>query len=223
MDVSRIVIAIDGPAGAGKSTVSKLLAHELGIRYLDTGAMYRCLALKSLEKGIKADQGDEAANLLETLEIGFGTGDPQPVFLNGEDVTSTIRTPQIGELASALSQHTPVRKLMVEQQQQIVSKGGVVLEGRDVTTVVAPNATLKVYLTASLEERAKRRLDEFVKSGNASNYSQVRNQIEQRDHRDINRDDSPLKVAEDAEVVESAGKSPELVANEIIALLKTKI
>jgi CMP/dCMP kinase len=219
MPKERIVIAIDGPAGAGKSTVSKILAKDLGIRYLDTGAMYRCLALKALEIGLTSDQGEEASKLLETLEIGFGTGDPQPVFLNGEDVTLQIRTPQIGELASALSQHSSIRKQMVYRQQEIVAEGGVVLEGRDVTTVVAPNATLKVFLTASLEERAKRRQSEFISSGAATSFTDVRNQIEQRDHRDINRDDSPLKVAEDAVIVETAGKNPQSVADEIAAYL----
>jgi CMP/dCMP kinase len=217
--MNDVVIAIDGPAGAGKSTVSKILARKLGISYLDTGAMYRCLAFKALEHGLTVEEGEDAASLLDTLVITFGIGEPQPVFLNGEDVTEAIRTPQIGEAASTLSQFSPVRKKMVARQQQIVAQGGVVLEGRDVTTVVAPDATLKVYLTASLEERARRRLSEFSEKGLGGSFQDVRNDIEKRDHRDINRDDSPLKVAEDAIVVESAGATPEEVADKIIDLI----
>jgi CMP/dCMP kinase len=221
--VSNIVIAIDGPAGAGKSTVSKIIARELEISYLDTGAMYRCLAYKALEFGMTVDEGEEAASLLDSLEITFGIGEPQPVFLNGIDITEAIRTPEIGEAASAMSQFTPVRKKMVARQKKIVAQGGVVLEGRDVTTVVAPNATLKIFLTASLEERASRRLREFSEKGVTGSFQDVRNQIEQRDHRDINRDDSPLKVAEDAIVVESAGCTPEQVAEKIIDLAKSRV
>ena len=217
------VIAIDGPAGAGKSTVSKLIAQELGLSYLDTGAMYRCLAFRALDAGLTVQDGEKAAELMEDIHITFGVGEPQPVFINGEDVTASIRTPEIGEAASALSQFTPVRQKMVALQQELVRGGGVILEGRDVTTVVAPDATLKIYLTASLEERAKRRQHEFIAKGMEAGFQDVRNQIEQRDHRDINRDDSPLKVADDAIVVESADRTPEEVAAKIISHLKAKL
>ena len=217
------VIAIDGPAGAGKSTVSKILAKKLQLSYLDTGAMYRCLAFKALGTGLTVNDGDAAAQILDKISITFGVGEPQPVFINGEDVTASIRTPEIGEAASALSQFTPVRQRMVQRQQEIVNQGGVVLEGRDVTTVVAPNASLKIYLTASLEERAKRRQREFAEKGMDAGFQDVRNQIELRDHRDINREDSPLKVAEDAVVIESADRSPEEVADRIIRLLEERL
>ncbi len=223
MDVKKVVIAIDGPAGAGKSTVSKMLSQRLGLRYLDTGAMYRCLAYFALKSGLTTDQGEEAALLLDTLTIEFGIGEPQPVFVNGTDVTTEIRTPEIGEAASALSQYTPVRQRMVELQKDLVAHGGVILEGRDVTTVVAPNATLKVYLTASLEERAKRRLGEFEAKGVEGTFQDVRTQIQNRDHRDINRDDSPLKVASDAVIVESAGHTPEQVCDMIVEHLERVI
>lgn len=223
MDTSKVVIAIDGPAGAGKSTVSKILAKSLGIRYLDTGAMYRALAWKALKKGLTTNQGAEAANLLDSTEIDFGLGDPQPVLVDGVDVTSEIRTPEIGEAASAISQHTPVRQRMVERQKRLVSVGGVILEGRDVTTVVAPDATLKIYLTASLEERAKRRLSEFEAKGMESSFIDVRSQILHRDHRDISREDSPLTVAPDACVVESAEHTPAEVAQIITKLLEEKL
>ena len=223
MDNHKPVIAIDGPAGAGKSTVSKMLSQRLELQYLDTGAMYRCLALEALKAGLTTDQGLEAASLLNTLEIEFGIGDPQPVFVNGVDVTTSIRTPEIAQAASDFSKHTPVRHKMVELQQALVAHGGVILEGRDVTTVVAPNATLKIYLTASLEERAKRRQGEFVAKGQSTSFQDVRSQIESRDHQDISRDDSPLRVADDAVVVETAERTPAEVCEIIIGHLQRAI
>ncbi len=216
---ARWVIAIDGPAGAGKSTTAKALARELGLRYLDTGAMYRAIALKASRLGIKGDEGQRAAELLETTEIGFGAGEPQPVFLDGEEVTNLIRTNEIGDLASALSAHTPVRKALVARQQAMVAAGGVILEGRDATTVIAPQADVKVYLTASLEERSRRRHVEFGTKGIEASFESVRSQIEIRDHRDITREDSPLSVAPDATIVESGCRSIEDVIADIKALL----
>lgn len=209
----KLVIAIDGPAGAGKSTIAKLLAARLDLRYLDTGAMYRALALKASRKGI---QGPEAADLMNETQIAFGPGEPQRVLLDGEDVTAAIRTAEIGETASALSSHSAVRRAMVKLQQEFVAEGGVVLEGRDTTTVVAPTADLKIYLTASLEERAKRRTSE---RGDAQAFERTRSEIEQRDHRDITRDDSPLTVAPDAHVVETATLTVDEVLAKTLSLL----
>jgi len=210
---SKLVIAIDGPAGAGKSTIAKLLASRLDLRYLDTGAMYRALALKAERKGI---EGAAAADLMTSTTIAFGAGDPQRVLLDGEDVTTAIRTAEIGEAASALSSHPPVRRAMVALQQEFVAEGGVVLEGRDTTTVVAPNAGLKLYLTASLEERAKRRSTE---RGDTEAFERTRSEIELRDHRDITRDDSPLSVAPGAHVIETATLSIDEVMEKVVALL----
>ena len=217
--MSKIVIAIDGPAGAGKSTVAKALAKELGLQYLDTGAMYRALALAASRAGLSENDGDKAAEIAKTLNIHFAEGAPPHVILNDEDVTTAIRTPEIGELASALSTHSGVRRELVKRQQAMVAEGGYTLEGRDVTTVVAPNADVKVYLTASLEERAKRRHVEMSEKGmETAEYDDLRRQMQTRDHRDITRDDSPLTVAEGATIIESGGLSIDEVVAKILEL-----
>ena len=218
--MNRIVIAIDGPAGAGKSTTAKAVAKRLGIRYLDTGAMYRALALKASRAGIH--EGTAAAAHFGGSVIEFGSGDPQLVFLDGEDITLDIRTPEIGELASSLSVNSDVRRVMLERQQALVADGGVILEGRDATTRIAPNADLKIYLTASLEERAKRRRLEFEAKGIEQGFVEVRSQIEQRDHRDITREDSPLTVANDAEVFETGGRTVDEIVNTIVKMAEAK-
>ena len=217
--MSKIVIAIDGPTGAGKSTVAKALAKELGLQYLDTGAMYRALALAASRAGLSENDGDKAAEIAKTLNIHFAEGAPPHVILNDEDVTTAIRTPEIGELASALSTHSGVRRELVKRQQAMVAEGGYTLEGRDVTTVVAPNADVKVYLTASLEERAKRRHVEMSEKGmETPEYDDLRRQMQTRDHRDITRDDSPLTVAEGATIIESGGLSIDEVVAKILEL-----
>lgn len=218
-DLSKLVIAIDGPAGAGKSTVSKALAKELELSYLDTGAMYRCLALKAHREEISRQDETDIAALMESTVITFGHGDPQPVYLDSEDVTALIRTPEVSDFASAISAHSAVRRALVARQQALVADGGVILEGRDATTVIAPHADLKIYLTASLEERAKRRRLEFEQKGEAGDFEAVRQQIEHRDHRDITRHDSPLRVADDAVIIESGG----VPVAEVIAKIKALI
>jgi cytidylate kinase len=214
--MGKLVIAIDGPAGAGKSTVAKALAKELGLKYLDTGAMYRALALAASRKGLTAEDGDRAAELAGQITISFGEGDPPPILVDGEDVSGQIRTLEIGELASALSTHSGVRKELVKRQQTMVAEGGYTLEGRDVTTVVAPNAQVKVYLTASLEERAKRRHIEMQgKAMETPEFDELRRQMQTRDHRDITRDDSPLMVAQGATLIESGGMNIDEVVQKI--------
>lgn len=222
MSNHKLVIAIDGPAGAGKSTVAKALAKDLGLNYLDTGAMYRALALKAKRAGLGGADGDAAAALGAETRIEFQAGDPQKVLLDGEDVTTEIRTLEIGELASALSAFPSVRALLVARQQAMVVEGGYTLEGRDVTTVVAPNADVKVYLTASLEERAKRRHLEMEQKGVQDEYAKVRKEMQIRDHRDITRDDSPLTVAPGATLIESGGLTPDEVVARIKALIPAK-
>lgn len=215
-----VTIAIDGPAGAGKSTVSKLIAARLGLTLLDTGAMYRCVALAATRSGLSAESDPDAlAAIARSIEIRFEPGSPQLVFLDGDNVTDAIRTLEIGQAASAISVHPPVRRVMVEQQKRIISGGGFVLEGRDVTTVVAPNAELKIFLTASIEERARRRWLETRAKGGSDSLQQVVKDVVGRDHRDYTRDDSPLTLAEDARIVESFGLTPEAVAEQIVEML----
>lgn len=218
--MSSLVVAIDGPAGAGKSTVAKRLAKVLGLQFLDTGAMYRCLALKCQRNGVTADQGDQAARLCEDLEITFAEGDPQRVLMNGEDVTTLIRTPEIGEFASAVSVHSAVRRWMAAKQRQIVERGGITLEGRDTTTVTAYDAPVRVFLTASLDERARRRWTELKERGIDRPYEEVRAEIAQRDERDQSREDSPLRIAEGVTVIHSDDLSVDDVVQKIVALAR---
>ncbi len=214
---ANIVIAIDGPAGAGKSTTAKAVAAKLNIRYLDTGAMYRAVALVAVREGLVNDP-QALADSFEARSLEFTGQNPQRLVLDGTDISSEIRTPEISELASQLSAHTPIRKEMVRRQQAMIAEGGVILEGRDATTVIAPNADIKIYMTASLEERAKRRTVEYQDRGTAGDFGAVRAEILQRDHRDITREDSPLQVADAAVIIETGGKSVDEVVDEIVRL-----
>ncbi len=220
--LSKCVVAIDGPAGAGKSTVARSVARALALSYLDTGAMYRCLALKASRAGLGPEDGDAVGLMGESTEISFGVGDPQPVFIDGEDVTSQIRTPEIGELASALSAHSPVRRVLVRRQQALIALGGFTLEGRDATTVIAPEADLKVFMTASLDERASRRTRELAQRGQTADFEVVRAAIAERDHRDSTRADSPLRIADDAVVVDTEGLTIDEVVAQVLELARAR-
>ncbi|MFN8219682.1 MAG: (d)CMP kinase [Fimbriimonadales bacterium] len=213
----ELIVAIDGPAGAGKSTVAKAVAKRLGLRFLDTGAMYRALALKAHRQGLGPDDGGAAGEIGASTTIEFVPGDPQRVILDGEDVTEAIRTPEIGELASALSAHSPVRKVLAERQKAIVALGGFTLEGRDTTTVVAPQAQVKVFLTATLDERTRRRHAELTAKGPTISFEDLKKQIADRDHRDSTRADSPLMKAPDAIEIVSDDMSVDEVVERIVA------
>jgi cytidylate kinase len=213
-------IAIDGPAGAGKSTVAMLLARRLGLLYIDTGAMYRAIALKTLRQNVSLDEPDQIAALARTTRIAFQIeSGGQRVLCDGEDVTDAIRAPEVAEQASAVSTIPGVRSALVAQQQALGAHGGVVMEGRDIGTVVFPNAEVKVFLTASPDERASRRLKDLVARGAGTSLAEVREAQDERDRRDETRTVSPLVAAKDAVVIESDGLTPEEIVDEIVELM----
>jgi CMP/dCMP kinase len=207
MSQQFLTVAIDGPAGAGKSTTAKRLAQELGIVYVDSGAMYRAVALSCLSAGIDIGDIEKVASLASSLSIEFAPaqepGGIQRLFLNGEDVTTKIRTPEISNGASTVSTIPAVREVLVAKQRAMGKKGGVVMEGRDIGTVVLPDADCKIFLTASLDERARRRHAEMEARGEAATFEQVKADIAERDHRDQTRTVSPLRPADDAFILDS--------------------
>lgn len=204
------VIAIDGPAGAGKSTVARRVAEAVGIPYLDTGAMYRCVALKALRNNV--DPGDEESVALIAEKASI-TLNGSVVLLDDEDVSHEIRTPEVAAVVSLIAVHSPVRNAMrLQQQSWIKTNGGGVVEGRDIGTVVFPNADLKIFLTASPLERARRRVDQH-----GGDLHEVTQGIEERDRIDSTREDSPLKPAHDSITVDSTGKTIDDVVNEIVS------
>ena len=195
----NINIAIDGPAGAGKSTIAKTLAKDRNMVYVDTGAMYRAIGLYCSRKGIAGNDEETIVGELDNINVSLAyENGEQVVYLNGENVNGFIRTPEAGTMASAVSVYSKVRAKMVELQQNLAKTTSVVMDGRDIGTVVLPNAEVKIYLTASSEVRAKRRFDELVAKGMECDLAQLQKEIEERDYRDMNRDVSPLKKAEDA-------------------------
>lgn len=200
-----INIAIDGPAGAGKSTIAKKLAKELSYVYVDTGAMYRAMALYFLEHGISGD--DEAAieNACGEIDITIAhENGEQQVILNGVNVNGKIRTEEVGNMASMTSVYPQVRKKLVELQHRLAEKTDVIMDGRDIGTCVLPDAQVKIYLTASVETRARRRYEELLAKGTACELKEIEADIRERDYRDMNRSISPLKQAEDAVLVDSS-------------------
>jgi CMP/dCMP kinase len=209
-----MIIAIDGPAGAGKSTVARGLAKALGLDLLDTGAMYRAFALAAFRNGSEFN----VFELIDQVQIDFGPSPERKIRLDGMDVSDEIRSLEISQMASQLSTVSEVRRAMVAAQQSIISLGNWVLEGRDVTTVVAPKADLKIFLTASIEERARRRWVEMVAKGDTVSLPAVVKEVVERDYRDYTRDDSPLMLAEDAIIVESFGLSPDDIIERIVAM-----
>jgi cytidylate kinase len=209
-----MVIAIDGPAGAGKSSVARGLAHELGFTYLDSGAMYRCVALVALTGGTDPDDGDRVARLAAGLQIEL---DGDRVLLDGVDVSSRIREPDVTEAASRVSVHPPVRDAMVERQRDAIARGRYVAEGRDIGTVVSPDSPLKVFLTASPEERAQRR----ARQSGGDSAEILAAQIE-RDARDQGREHGALRAADDAVELDTTGMSQDEVIAEVVRLAQTR-
>ncbi len=214
----KINIAIDGPGAAGKSTISKLLAERLGYVYLDTGAMYRCCAYEAFQKGIDIDDEKQLQQLMDHIKITFD--DLQHVYINGEDVSSEIRTNENGMRASLISQKAMVRIKLVEKQREIAAQKGCILDGRDIGTVVLPDAELKIYLVASVESRAMRRYQELMKKGLKANLEEISADLKQRDYIDMHREHSPLQKAEDAIEVDTSHMSIEEVCTTIMQLIE---
>lgn len=215
-----MIIAIDGPAGSGKSTVAKRVAQELGFHYLDTGAMYRACALRSVNLGFNLEDGEELKSLAEgcTISFGYKEGEalPSTVHIDGQDVTREIRTPQIDAAVSPVSKHKTVRDAMTQQQRNIARKANYVVEGRDIGTVVFPEAEIKIFLTATAEERARRRAAQNLDRGMPGKYEDVFQAILARDKYDSERELSPLKPAEDSCVFDTTKYTEDEVVAEII-------
>ena len=212
-------IAIDGPAGAGKSTIAKLIAKKKNYIYVDTGAMYRAMALFFLESGIAADEQDKISAACKDVDVTITyENSEQIVWLNGRNVNGLIRTEEVGKMASASSANKDVREKLVEMQKALAEKENVVMDGRDIGTVVLPNANVKVYLTASSRVRAVRRYEELRAKGEECDLEVIEKDIIERDYRDMHRDISPLKQADDAVLLDSSDMTIEEVADAVIEM-----
>ncbi|MBQ3792745.1 MAG: (d)CMP kinase [Lachnospiraceae bacterium] len=214
-------IAIDGPAGAGKSTIAKIVAKEKGYIYVDTGAMYRAIAYHLLQNHVDVEDVERICEEAQKADVSIRYIDgEQVVLLNGENVNAYLRQEEVGNMASASSVHAKVREKMTELQRKLAAEQDVVMDGRDIGTVVLPNADLKIFLTASVEERAKRRFDELKAKGENPDLSSIEKDIAERDHRDMTREVAPLKQAEDAVLVDTTSMTIQEVADKIMSYIK---
>lgn len=211
-------IAIDGPAGAGKSTVAKMVAQKLGYLYIDTGAMYRAIAWLSRSRNVSPTDGPALAKLATSCNLTLKPGATAGVFVEGQDISSDIRLPEISELVGPVSAQKELREELVKQQQAMAHAGNAVLDGRDIGTVVLPNAEVKVFLTASPEVRAHRRLKDIQKMGLSDTFEEILQAIIERDHKDTTRQESPLRQAEDAVKVDTDTLSIDEVVETILSL-----
>lgn len=221
--MKKFAVAVDGPAGSGKSTVAKEIAKALGILYIDTGAMYRTVGMVCLKKGI--DPTDESAVVasLDSLDMKiFPEAGGQRILLDGEDITSRIRTEEIGKAASCVAAYQKVREKLVEIQQGLAKEQSVIMDGRDIGTKVLPDAEVKIYLDASVEERAKRRVGELEAQGKPADLETIREEIAQRDYQDMHRENSPLCRADDAVNVDTTGLDIPAVTEKLLALIAEK-
>ena len=215
-----ISVAIDGPSGAGKSSMARRLAADLGYTYVDTGAMYRAIGLYARRAGVDTRNADAVAALLPRVRLDIRLQDgAQHILLNGEDVTEAVRAEEIGMAASDVSAHPAVRAFLLDTQRDLAASRDVLMDGRDIGTVVLPNATVKIYLTASADARARRRLAELLEKGKQTDYATVLADIEQRDYQDTHRAVAPLRQAEDAILVDTS----DIGIEESFALLKKTI
>ncbi|WP_297999180.1 (d)CMP kinase [uncultured Phascolarctobacterium sp.] len=221
--MKKIVVAIDGPAGAGKSTIAKLAAEKLGYAYIDTGAMYRSVAWKFLQTGREFDEA-YISELANTMIIEFKPeAKVNRVFVDGTEVTEAIRTPEVTAIVSRVAAIGAVREAMVEQQRRMGEIGGVLMDGRDIGTVVFPHAQLKIFLTASVEERARRRYKEMVEKGQQVELAQLQEDIAARDKQDSERAISPLRQAEDALLLDTSDMSIAQVTDKILQLVQERV
>ena len=224
MNTRKIAIAIDGPAGAGKSSISKVVANELGYLYIDTGAMYRGVTWAVLDSHVNVKNQKDVEALLPSLDLTLEpTANACKVFVKGQDVTDLIRQQQINENVSTIASYKGVREYLVERQQAMASVGGVILDGRDIGSVVLPNAELKIYLTASVDARAKRRWLEVQGTSNEQSLEDIKNNVESRDEMDKNRDESPLVCVDDAIVVDSSNMTFDETVEHILHLVQERI
>ncbi len=219
-----IATAIDGPAGAGKSSVAKAVAAKTGFIYVDTGALYRTVALHLLNNGISAEEIEKVEASLPNIEVSLShEEDGQHVYLCGEDASPKIRTPEVSMMASKSSAIPAVRKFLFSLQTGMAEKYNVIMDGRDIGTVVLPNAQVKVFLTASPEERAKRRYNEYIAKGEDADYDEILRDVIQRDYQDTHREIAPLKAADDAVVVDSTEMTFDEVVAKISEIIDSKI
>ncbi len=220
----RISVAIDGPAAAGKSTVAKIVAEHFNYVYVDTGAMYRALTLKALERGVNVEDEQALHRLLLEIDIHL---EPSPagqlVYIDGADVTEAIRRADVTNNVSAVSKHSTIRGVMVEKQQKLAENGGIVMDGRDIGTHVLPGAELKLFLIASVDERAKRRHEENMAKGYPSDLLKLKQEIAARDKYDSEREVAPLRKAEDAVEIDTTSMDIQSVAEKIMQLVKERI
>ncbi len=218
-----INVAIDGPAGAGKSTLARAAAKELGFIYVDTGALYRSVAYYAIKNNTDPHDSENVVPLLKNIrpELKY-IGGEQHVFLNGKDVSGFIRTPEVSMGASAVSAIPAVRAFLFDLQKNIAAENNIIMDGRDIGTVVLPNADVKIYLTASAEVRADRRYKELAEKGMSPVYDEVLEDIKQRDYNDMHRDIAPLKQADDAVLLDTSSDSPERALERLIGIIKNK-
>ena len=217
-------VAIDGPAGAGKSSVAKAAAKELGFVYVDTGAIYRTIALYVLRQGVAPQDAAGVEGLLPQIEIGMEyTDQGQKMILNGEDVTGLIRTPEVSMATSTCSAIPAVRAFLLQLQRDLAEKNNVLMDGRDIGTVVLPHAQLKVFLTASPQERARRRVLQLEESGRKADYEAILRDIQQREYQDSHRETAPLRPAEDSVLVDTSGVTFEESVRRLVELVRERL